>query len=140
MLTVTEAAVLAWVAEVRAANTDDQRTALYDIYIGQALAHAPFDPDGGWPHRALRDALETLAAPDIERGLSTGRYNLRGVFMKSVFEGGGQERTIAADYRGWRDLSAAWPRTSAVLEGMARRWEASAEESDLRARQDMMRE
>lgn len=132
--------VLEWVAAVRAANSDPERNALYDIYIGQALAHAPPDPDGGWPHRALRDVLETLAAPDVERGMATERYNMRGVFMKSIFEGGAQERGIAATYREWRDLAAAWPRTSTLLENMAKRWDRSAEDSDLRARQDMMRD
>lgn len=138
--TMDKDTILAWASEVRAANPDPDRNALYDIYIGQALAHAPLDVDGGWPHRALRDAIETLAAPDIERGMATERFNMRGVFMKSIYEGGEQERTIAANYRAWRDLAAAWPRTSALLESMAARWDFSAEESDLRARQDMMRD
>lgn len=131
---------LEWIAAVRAANADPERNSLYDVYIGQALAHAPADPDGGWPHRALRDILETLAAPDIERGMTTERFNMRGVFMKSLFEGGKQERGIATIYRAWRDLAAAWPRTSALLENMAKRWDRDAEDSDLRARQDMMRD
>ncbi|AXE62817.1 hypothetical protein BBF93_00300 [Hyphomonas sp. CACIAM 19H1] len=133
-------AILTWVAEVRAANTNPERNALYDIYVGQALANMPIDPDGGWPHRALRDAVEELAAADIERGIATRRYNMRGVFMKSIYEGGGQERAIATEYRKWRDLSTAWPRTSALLESIAVRWDRTAEESDTRASQDMMKD
>jgi len=131
---------LTWITAVRAANTDPDRNSLYDVFIGQALAHAPMAPDGGWPHTALRDILEQLAAPDIERGIATERFNMRGVFMKSLFEGGGQERELAATYREWKDLAAAWPRTSTLLENIARRWDSNAEDSDLRARQDMMRD
>jgi len=138
--TLDKNAVLAWVAEVRAANPNPERKVLCDIYVGQALANAPIDPDGGWPHRALRDAIEDLAAGDIERGMATQRYNMRGVFMKSVYEGGDQERAIAAEYRKWRDLAAPWPRASALLESIATRWDGSAEDSDTRARQDMMRD
>lgn len=132
--------ILSWVTQVRDANKDPDRNSLYDVFIGQALAHGPLDPDGGWPHRALRDALETLAAPDIERGMATERYNMRGVFMKTLFEGGEQERDLAGTYRAWRDLSAPWPRTYAFLENMAKRWDGSAEEADIRARQNMMRD
>ncbi|WP_374471182.1 hypothetical protein [Phenylobacterium sp.] len=132
--------VLTWVADVRAANTEAERAALYDVYIGRALAHAPLDPDGAWPHRALRDALEVLAAHDIERGVATERFNMRGVFMKAMYEGGSQERKLAADYREWRDRAVAWPRTAALLEDIASRWDANAEDADLRARQDLMRD
>ena len=129
-----------WIADVRAANTDPDRRAIYDIYIGQALAHAPAGLDGSWPPEALRDVIETLAAPDIERGIATERFNMRGVVWKSVYEGGTQERALAADYRVWRDRALAWPRTSRLLEAIAAGWDGRAEAEDIRARQDMMKE
>lgn len=137
---LNQVALEEWISAVRAANKDPERNSLYDVYIGQALAHAPHDDDGGWPHRIVRDVIEVLQADDIERGIATERFNMRGVFMKSIFEGGAQERDLAQKYRSWSELAASWIRTSALLENIAKRWDAGAEEADLRAKQDMMRE
>ena len=137
---ITRSSLETWIAEVRSANSMPDRQSLFDVYIGHALAHSPQDDDGAWPHRVVRDTLEALAAPDIERGISTERINMRGVYTKLLFEGGRQERDLAATYRAWRDLAAAWPRTSELLETIAKRWDLSAEDADIRAKQDMMRD
>ena len=49
------------------------------MYIGQMLAHAPQDPvDGAWPHRVVRDLLESLKSSNAEHGIHVARMNMIG--------------------------------------------------------------
>src|SRR5213080_4773037 len=42
-------------------------------------------------------------------------HNLRGGYSKGMYEGGEQERKLAATFNRYADMCASWPRTSAVL-------------------------
>ena len=84
---------------VRKRAVEVDRATVADLKIGQILAHSAEDSeDGGWPHRTVRTVIEQLAAEDIDRGLMTERFNMRGVYTKDVFEGGAQERSLAQQY------------------------------------------
>jgi alpha/beta superfamily hydrolase len=116
------------------------RAQITDQYIGHVLAYAPNDSaDKAWPHRAIRDLIELLASDDLEIGIRTERFNMRGVWKKEIFEGGKQERELATQALTWAKASLAHPRTSAMLRNIAEMWESSAEEADIRARQDQMK-
>jgi hypothetical protein len=129
-----------WATNVRGLAATKDRAAVGDEYVGHVLAHAPQDPeDGAWPHRGVRDLLEELAAPVVERGIRIERLNMRGVTVRGPFEGGAQERALAATVREWARMATGWPRTAKMLGEMAADWERHAEAEDVRARQDEMR-
>jgi hypothetical protein len=136
---IDQAELTRWVARVRELATVHDRSAIADEQIGQIFAHAPHDIDGAWPHRAVRNLIESLASPRVEHGIAIERFNMRGVTMRGPFEGGGQERTLAATTREWSRLTVNWPRTSKLLEEMAKDWERHAEAEDVRAKQDELR-
>lgn len=128
-----------WIRTVRHLGADTGRAAVTDNYVGRLLAHAPIDADGGWPHRAVRDQIELLCSDELERGLKLGRYNMRGVHGKQIYEGGEQERALARENANNAELAAAWPRTSAMLTTIAKSWETEAQREDTEAAQRKMR-
>jgi hypothetical protein len=126
-----------WIAEARLFAKEADREVITDQQIGQMLAHAPADPDDtAWPTKLVRDVIEEVASDEIERGISISRFNMRGVFRKAMYEGGGQERSFAQQYRAWAEASTSWPRTYAMLRGIADGWESQAAHADTRAELD----
>ena len=125
--------------EVRRIGAETERASITDNYIGKVLAHAPPDPDGAWPHRAVRDEIERLASEEIERAIQIERYNMRGVHGRGVYEGGDQERDLANMNYQAAGLSSAWPRTAALLQAIAKTWEEEAKRVDIEAAQRRMR-
>jgi len=126
-----------WIAQARDLAAEADRAVIADQQIGQMLAYAPTDAeDNAWPARPVRDVIEGFASDEIERGIFVSRFNMRGVSRKAVYEGGGQERGIAAQYRTWAEASVSWPRTRAMLRRIAEDWEQHAEQADIRAELD----
>ncbi|HUZ95031.1 MAG TPA: hypothetical protein VMU57_08970 [Edaphobacter sp.] len=130
-----------WIAEARDLAKKEDREVITDQQIGQMLAYAPTDAkDSTWPARPVRDVIEECASDEIERGISISRFNMRGVFRKAMYEGGGEERAFAAQYRTWAGASASWPRTCGMLRRIAEDWERRAEQADTRAELDQRRD
>lgn len=126
-----------WVAEVRRLCAKVGRTEVGDQQIGQVLAHAPADPDGVWPHAAVRDVIEISRSRDLEIGVLIGCRNAKGATSRGPEDGGEQERDLAAQYRAWSKATAfEWPRTSALLERLARDYEADGRWHDDRRESD----
>ena len=89
-----------------------------------------------WPVEAVRDLIESLKNPRLERGLFRGRLNRRGVTFRGVYEGGDQEAGLAARYRAQaREMDAQWPRTAALLRGLAEKYEKEADQENAEAEQ-----
>ena len=108
-----------------------------DSHIGQVLAGSAPGVDGAWPAEPVRDLLERLGSSEIEEGLQIGKYNLRGVTSRGVYDGGVQERHLAQQYKTWSTQTAGrWPRTSRVLQEMALTYEREAERNDMRAQEE----
>ncbi len=132
-------AITAWVNATRALGILHDRKDVTEIVIGNVLAHAPADDiDNVWPHRFVRDLLEGDAGK-MPRGMMTERFNMRGVTVRGVLDGGDQERNLAERYRLDAAAIQSWPKTSAMLLAMADRWDAYAEHEDVDARQRRLR-
>jgi len=129
----------AWIDEVRRLGAETDRAAVTDNLIGRLLAHAPSDPDGGWPHKAVRGQLERIQSEELENGLQVERFNMRGVHGRQILEGGEQERALADENARWANIAAAWPRTSALLRAIANSWRLDAEREDTEAAQRKLR-
>jgi len=132
-------ALLNWIDRLRILAKNSGRVAVADNYIGRTLAYAPSDPDGGWPHRVIRDQIERLKSDEVERGIRLQRFNMRGAHWKSPFGGGAEERGFAKQNREYAEKASAWPRTSALLRAIADSWDAHAEQEDLWANQRKLR-
>lgn len=132
--------LLAWCIEVRELATKADRLSMAEQRVGQVLARAPADPeDGAWPHEAVRVAIEKMASDRLERGLSLARVNQRGVYSKSIGEGGAQERELAAQCLRWADAVPRFPRTAAMLRRIAENWTRYAERADVEAAEEALK-
>lgn len=136
---VEKSALDQWVEGVIDAASKAKRLNIVYIYIGQALAHSS-EKDAVWPQAPVAAVIEHLASPDVERGLMIERFNMRGVYTKAMFEGGKKERDLAAQYRQWKaQLSPSYMRTSAMLEAIAKHWDADAKLADQATARDKLR-
>ncbi|MFC8011042.1 hypothetical protein [Streptomyces cinereoruber] len=122
-----------WVMAARAEMADRDRTSVGDVQIGQVLAFAPRDRDGLQVPEAVRDLLEEIRSSDLERGLSIGIYNKRGVTSRGLLDGGAQESELAQSFREQAERARAWPRTRKLLKGIAESYEAEARREDQEA-------
>jgi hypothetical protein len=132
--TVNGAELEAWVRDARIRCAEVGRAAIGDEIIGQVLAHAPADNDGTWPCLPVRELIELTRSKDLESGIQVGVYNSRGVTTRLPTDGGTQERDLAARYRAWSEgTRLEFPRTSALLAGIAESYELDAKRQDDRA-------
>jgi addiction module HigA family antidote len=135
-------ALRTWVDKAREATHAAGRGTVADVRIGQVLASSPKGSDDAWPDVAVRDLIDDLGEEDIESGFEIGVYNSRGVFSRSLTEGGEQERQLAERYKGYADvLNDQWPRTAAMLRRIADVYVSEARREDVEAelREDFWR-
>jgi hypothetical protein len=129
-----------WIAEVRRLAVEADRAVITDQQIGQILAFAPLDmEDQAWPSKPIRDLIEELGAEQVELGITVSRFNQRGGFTKALYEGGKQERALAAQYHEWARATRNWPRTTSLLRRIADDWERQADRADSEAQLDQLR-
>jgi hypothetical protein len=123
-----------WISEARLAFAENGRADIGDEQIGQVLAFAPTGADGNWPAEAVRDLIENAGSVNIETGIHIGVMNKRGVTSRGLYDGGQQERELAASYREWaKSIISRWPRTSRVLRRVADDYDIQARRNDEQA-------
>jgi hypothetical protein len=132
---INNAALTAWIDEVRRLGVDTDRAEITDSYVGRALAHAPPDADGAWPHKVVRAEIERLASDEIERAIQFERFNMRGAHFRGVYDGGDQERDLAKTNYDAAAIAASWPRTEALLRAIGKMWDETGRQADLHAAQ-----
>ncbi|MEQ1835636.1 MAG: hypothetical protein ABL862_04200 [Candidatus Nitrotoga sp.] len=129
-----------WCVDVRQRAANIDRADITDQYIGHILAHAPVEiTDSAWPHIAVRRLLEELKSEQIERGVITERFNMRGVYSKSLDEGGAQERALAEQTRCWASAMPNYPRAAALLTRIGDSWDRQAEQEDINMAQQQLK-
>ena len=124
-----------WVEEARQMAGRADRLIVCDIQIGQIFARSNEDEfDKAKPVVPIREVIEETESEHIERGFIIGLHNLRGAHWKGMYDGGAQERELAAIYNRYADACARWPRTSAALRNVAGSYLKEAEIEDERAK------
>lgn len=119
--------LMQWVAAVREGMEANDREVVGDHCIGQALSGPIPGSDGAWPCEAVREVIEAFASGEIERGIHLGVINGRGTTTRSLFEGGLQERELAAQYESHaKTIGGQWPRTQALLRSIAKSYQHEA--------------
>jgi hypothetical protein len=137
---VNEEALFAWCAEVRQIGEEVDRVKITEQRIGCLLAHAPPSArDNAWPHESVRSVIEQLASDEVERGVAIERFNMRGVYGKTIGEGGNQERQLAEQARTWAKAMPSYPRTAALLMSISENWLREAERADQEAAKDSLK-
>jgi len=112
-----------WVTDTREICKESGRLEVCDITIGELLAYAPSESDGIWPCIAVRELIESLKSEEIVRGLKIGVFNKRGIYSKSLTEGGEQEKNIAEKYNSYaKACENEWPKTGGILRSIARNY------------------
>jgi len=115
-----------WIREALTKLDEKGRREVGETHIGQALARAPADNEGG-PAVAVSEIFEELQSERIESGFVAGVLNKRGITTRSLEDGGGQERELAAQYSRQADgFTDEWPRTAAILRAIAKIYESQA--------------
>ena len=125
-------ALLEWIIEVRRLCAQHGRVEIGDQQIGQLLSNAPAEEDGSWPCHPVCEAMEKIGSQQIGLGFQVGVFNGRGVHSRGLFEGGAQERDLAAKYRGWaRQRAFDHPYVSSVLERIAADYDQQGRREDI---------
>ncbi|WCK53439.1 hypothetical protein PP175_19110 [Aneurinibacillus sp. Ricciae_BoGa-3] len=126
--------LMEWVKDALKATSELGRGTFGANHIGNVLSTSPVGSDGAWPHEAVRDVLEEFANKHLETGFKIGVYNSRGIFSKSLREGGAQERELAERYNSYAiTIGARWIRTSALLRSISDNYSREARQEDIRA-------
>ena len=126
--------LLDWIAEVRQLCVEHGRVESGDQKIGELLSKAHPEEDGGWPCLPVCEAMERFASQQIGDGFKIGVINGRGVHSRGIYEGGAQERELAAKYRNWAKQRAFnYPYVSSVLERIAADYDREAKREDTEA-------
>lgn len=128
---VDDANLREWLDQTVALLRDADRLDIGSLYIGHVFAHAKGDPDGTWPTKPVRDAIERLSSDEIDQGFGSQIYNNRGVTSRSLTAGGQQERDLAERFEQWESMIRdQWPRTAAVLRSVAQGYRAQGQAED----------
>ena len=128
-----------WLREARRKAQERGLLEVCDYQLGKVFAHAPGEPDGSWPCIIVRDVLEDIGAESEEvfKGLRNGIFNKRGVYTKSLREGGTQERALAEKYRNFAaSCHIDWPRTADAFRRVAQAYEDDARREDAKLHDD----
>lgn len=121
----------AWIKEARKLAHAKGRGLVADSKIGELLSASKVDADGIWPAVPVREVIEAIRSRDLESGMMIGKSNRRGVTTRAMGDGGDQERTLAKQYRDWSEATAFdWPRTSGILENLAKNYDHQAKAHD----------
>lgn len=122
----------AWTTKALALAEEAGRFDVAAIEIGKLLAYAPTDADDGvWPDTAVRELVEELKSPELERSVVTELFNKRGVHTRAIDAGGAQERVLAkAASEAASHLEKEWPRTAALMRSNERQWLDLADRED----------
>ena len=124
-------ALSSWVSEAQRLCQEQGRGEIGDTKIGELLSGCQADPDGLWPCTAVRDLLDLTSSTSMANGFSLGKLNRESVTLRSLNDGGEQEREnrdgLLADAE---KVCATHPFTSRILRQIAESYEGRARYQD----------
>ncbi|KAF0202841.1 MAG: hypothetical protein FD173_1907 [Gallionellaceae bacterium] len=132
--TVDHDAFKQFINDARELCRQADRLDMCDQTLGQVLAHAPSDENGLWPFAPAREVLEPIEMEEMRKGFHVGARNKRGVTSRGMWDGGGQERDLAAHYRSHAEkLHLTQPNVADLLDKIARSYEHDGKREDTEA-------
>jgi hypothetical protein len=116
--------LMPWIESARRMCADTGHQGAADQIIGGVLTSSSEGEDGAWPHPAVRNAIDAVSSPKMERAFAHAIFRSRGVYSP---DGGTTEREIARRYTNWATaITDSWPRTAALMRSIAREYEEDA--------------
>ena len=98
------------------------------------MLHAPADEDGAWPCAPVRELLDRPELEKMRNGFHIGTRNKRGITCRLPYDGGDQERDLAAYYRAQATRAQySHPNVAGMLEGIAKGYEHDGKREDTQA-------
>lgn len=120
-----------WVDDARKLLQEADRATIGDDQIGSYLSHSPVGSDGVWPHEAVRSVIERVKSPQLDLAIRIGKQNARGMTSRSPWDGGKQERDLAAQYYSdAKKIELIYPKTAEILRNIARDYDNEARRQD----------
>lgn len=121
-----------WINDARRLAKTVNRSTMADQEIGKVLSFFLVDPDdGAWPHKLVRELIESLESEELEKGIYIQVINNRGFTSRGLLEGGKQERIIATKWKQEADkIGSHWPRTKKLCLKISKSYERDAERED----------
>jgi hypothetical protein len=120
-----------WVDEARKLLHDADRVKIGDDQIGSYLSHSPVGNDGVWPHESVRSVIERVKSSQLDLAIRLGKQNARGMTSRSPWDGGKQERILAAQYYSdAKKIELIYPRTAEILRDIGRDYDNEARRQD----------
>lgn len=131
---VDHSAFKQFIKDARELCRQADRLDMCDQTLGQILAHAPSDEDGLWPFTPAREVLEPYEMEEMRQGFIIGTHNKRGMTCRSPWDGGEQERDLAAHYRSHAEkLHLTQPNVADLLDKIARSYVHDGKREDTEA-------
>jgi hypothetical protein len=120
-----------WTEEVRSRAASCGRLGRCDYTLGKLLARASISPEGNWPTPEVATFMEQLGTKALFDGFEIAVLDGRGAVRHNPWEGGVQERSLAATYRDLAEYARhSSPKLVEVFLRLAMQYEASARQED----------
>lgn len=125
-----------WIRDARSIAEKNHLLTVADIEIGKLLSSYPKN-DTTWPSEEICELLDITNSEKIFSSFKMGIVNSRGVYSKSMYEGGNQERKLAEYYEKMaRNILNKWPKTAAILMSISKQYLDDARREDESAQKD----
>ncbi|RRD29284.1 hypothetical protein [Actinomyces bowdenii] len=121
-----------WVESARQGFAAADLANIGDHYIGRVLANSPEEANGTWPLAAVCELIDEVRSEKLDEGFIAGMC--RGLMsgIRSIYEGGKQEREQAQRYRTWsKQIRSTSRHTARLLGKAAEQYEAEAKRQDM---------
>lgn len=129
-----------WVKEARVKGKEKGRVYGVDSQLGKLFGCYPRKSADSWPPDVICEIMEELNIDNIFSSYRTEIFNSRGIYGKSPYEGGGQERGLASFFEtAAKRIESSFPATAGVLRDLSRSYQRDAKEEDDRGRLDELR-
>jgi len=128
-----------WIATVRSKGKDANYLNGVDCEIGKLMACYPRN-NTRWPSEEICEVIDTLDSQAILSHFEKEIFNSRGVTLRGLYDGGSQERSLAAYFDKMASLSLPkFQLTASVLTRLANGYKRQGKEEDERAHLDELR-
>lgn len=105
------------------------RSQVVDMMVGNLLGNLP--RNDSYPHPILGELVEELKSDSVDDHIWMRIFNSRGVTTRAYAEGGNQERSLVALFKGYRDkVKFKYPRLAKIYTNLMHEYEYYANQED----------
>ncbi|HEX7755814.1 MAG TPA: hypothetical protein VF421_10750, partial [Niabella sp.] len=129
-----------WVEKAITKGKELNRVYGVNSQLGQLFACYPRKSAETWPPDEICEIMEKLNNETVFSSYQTEIFNSRGVYSKSAYEGGGQERGLSHFFEtSAKRIESRYPGTAGTLRTLSRSYLRDAKDEDDRARLNELR-